>query len=262
MNMREALIAALRRDPELVPKITGSLRERMDDEGAMARVASAAEALEPILADAVQKRPSRLAKLGLKSTHLLAGLATADATSNRKLERIAAGSTVGILFADVADFMSFTAIEGDEAASKLLRKLESIVENAAVVGKGEIVKCLGDGFLLAFPSASQAVRSATVLRDGVARDRLGRPVRIAVHAGEPLIEQDDLLGHDVNLTARLLDHCSPGEIVVSEAAKELAEKRLRTVSFGRRTPVKVRGLTMKIPIYSVLPPRQRPRPSS
>jgi class 3 adenylate cyclase len=71
-----------------------------------------------------------------------------------------------------------------------------------------------------------------------------------VHAGEPLIEGDDLLGHDVNLTARLLDHCKPGEVIVSEAAKELAEKRLRAVEFGRRRNVKIRGLSSKVAAYS------------
>jgi len=72
-----------------------------------------------------------------------------------------------------------------------------------------------------------------------------------VHAGEPLIEQDDLLGHDVNLTARLLDHCKPGHVIVSEAAKELAEKRLRKTEFGRRKLVKIRGLSTKVAVYPI-----------
>lgn len=76
-------------------------------------------------------------------------------------------------------------------------------------------------------------------------------LRIAVHAGEPLIEGDDLLGHDVNLTARLLDHCKPDQVLVSEAAKELADKRLRKVTFGRRKIVKIRGLSTKVAAYPI-----------
>jgi class 3 adenylate cyclase len=117
------------------------------------------------------------------------------------------------------------------------------------------VKHLGDGFLMAFPSASQAVRGAIGLRDAVERRRFGESetairLRLAVHAGEPLVESDDLLGHDVNVTARLLAHCDPGEIVVSQPAQELAERRLRKVSFTNHREVKIRGLALRVPIYT------------
>ena len=72
-----------------------------------------------------------------------------------------------------------------------------------------------------------------------------------VHAGEPLIERDDMLGHDVNLTARLLEHCKPGGVLVSGAAKELTGRRLKTVEFGKKKSVKIRGLAGKIETYPV-----------
>ena len=252
MKMREAILAALRGDADL-------LKERIDEEGRIATVVQAAEALEPILLEAVRKRPSRLGKIGYKSAQLLANLAADDVRSNRKLATIARGSTVGIVFADMAGFTTFTARHGDEVAIELLQRLYEVVEVAARRARGECVKHLGDGFLLAFPSASQAVRGAVMLRDSVRKLRARDPsfdvrLRIAVHAGEPLVEGDDLLGHDVNLTARLLDHCHPDEIVVSEAAKELGERRLKTVGFGPRKVVKVRGLATKIPVYLALDP--------
>ena len=251
-------MAALRRDPELVPKFTSSLRGRIDEEdGRMSTVVQAAEALEPIIADAVRKRPSRLGKLGLKSAHLLAGLALDDVRSNRRLAAIAEGTTVGIVFVDVADFMGLTVARGDVEAIALLSRLEELIVGKTRANKGECVKSLGDGFLLAFPSASQAVRGAVSIRGAAVkqrvRGRLDLSVRIAVHAGEPLVEEDDLLGHDVNLTARLLDHCEPDEVVVSEAAKELAERRLRKIAFGKAREVKVRGLAGKVKVYSVNP---------
>lgn len=261
MNMREAIIAALRRDPDLLPRVTESLRERIDEEeGAMSTVVQAAEALEPIIEEAVGKRPSKLRRLGLKSAHMLASLATEDASSNRKLERLASGGTVGIVFVDVARFTTYTARNGDAAASELLTKLHEIVDSAVRPVKGEVVKQLGDGVLLAFPSASQAVRGAVSLRSALSKRRNGFPLdlRIAVHAGEPLVRHDDLLGHDVNIAARLLDHCDPGEVVVSESAKELAEKRLRKIAFGQRRDVKIKGLALKVPIFSVNS-RARPR---
>ncbi|MDQ4144488.1 MAG: adenylate/guanylate cyclase domain-containing protein [Actinomycetota bacterium] len=258
MKMRQAILAAIRRDPDLVPKVTGSLRERIDEEkGPMSTVVQAAGALEPILADAVRKRPSKLGKIGLKSAHMLANLAMEDSSSNSKLAGLADGSTVGIVFVDIAGFLAYTASHGDDAARHLLGKLDKMVDTAIKPVRGETVKTLGDGYLLAFPSASQAVRGGVTLNESVGKvHRRGAfpvNVRIAVHAGEPLVEEDDLLGHDVNLTARLLDHCEPGEVVVSEAAKDLAARRLKKVAFGNERDVKVRGLAGRVRIFSVNP---------
>ena len=257
MKMREAILAALRRDPDLVPKVAESLRERIgnDERQKMSTVVQAAEALEPVIEDAVRRRPSKLGKLGLKSAHILASLAEEDRRSNRRLAHIAEGETVGIVFADIAGFMSLTKREGDQAVAAMIAELHELVNRKAGAHKGECVKHLGDGFLMAFPSASQAVRGAVDLRDAVERRRFGESktaigLRLAVHAGEPLVESDDLLGHDVNVTARLLDHCDPGEIVVSQPAKELAERRLRKLSFVNPREVKIRGLALRVPIYT------------
>jgi class 3 adenylate cyclase len=256
MNVREAMIAALRRDPDLLPKVAAALRSRKEESDGPSPVVRAAEALEPIIADAVRKNPSKLNRLGLKSATLLASLAAEDRKSNSRLAKIARGSTVGIVFVDVAGFAGFTERNGDEAANGLIGRVSEIVDRKVAASNGECVKHLGDGFLLAFPSASQAVRGALDIRDAVDRKRRSDPtfdarLRTAVHAGEPLIEHDDLLGHDVNITARLLDHSRPGEIVISEAARELAGRRLRRVSFSGKRRVKIRGLTTKVAIYSV-----------
>jgi class 3 adenylate cyclase len=259
MNMRETLLAALRRDPDLLPKVAHKLRGKIDEEkGPMSTVVQAAEALEPILEEAARKRPSRLSKLGFKSAHVLASLAVEDKKSNDRLAAIADGATVGILFVDIADFMKYTADHGDEAASKLISELDALINKAIKPVKGECVKNLGDGFLLAFPSASQAVRGAVQMREAIAKKHLPVKVRMAVHAGEPLVEHGDLLGLDVNLTARLLDFCEPGEIVVSEAARDLAGKRLRKISFGDPRDEHVKGLVGKVKLFSVNPDVAQP----
>ena len=255
--MREAVIAALRRDPELLPKVAGRLRERIDEkDGPMATVVQSAGALEPIIREAVKKRPSKLGVLGLKSAHMLALLAADDRRSSTRLQKIAEQGTVGIVFVDVANFTSFTAERGDKVAVQTISRLSALIHTAIKPARGECVKHLGDGFLLAFPSASQAVRGANAIRAALKRPKdrgIERTlqVRMAVHAGEPSVEQDDLLGHDVNLTARLLDHCDPGEIIVSGAAKDLAERRLKKISFTKRRTIKIRGLTTPVTVYSV-----------
>ena len=265
MNLRQAIVAALKRNPGLIPKLTDSLKPKLadslkqradDEESILGTFVQAASALEPVLAGAVEKRPSRIGLLGLKSAHLLAGLAIEDEASNKKLAAIAQNSVVGIVFVDVADFTSFTAEQGDDLAVSLLNRLDELIREAVGPTRGEIVKSLGDGFLVAFPSASQAVRGALAISHDVEKERLGHEsfvlhLRIAVHAGEPLVEQDDLLGHDVNLTARLLDHCEPDEVIVSEVTKSLSERRLKTVEFEAEREVKIRGLATPVRVFSV-----------
>lgn len=257
MNMREALIAAMRRDPDLVPKVRETLRVRIGEkDGPMSTVVQSAGALEPVIREAVKKRPSKIGFLGLNTAHLLATLAAEDRRSSSRLQKIAEQGTVGIVFVDVASFTTFTEAHGDRSASKLIARLSSSIHSAIKPGRGEVVKHLGDGFLLAFPSASQAVRGASSIRSATKKARSGDELdgihlRIAVHAGEPLVEQDDLLGHDVNLTARLLDHCEPGEIIVSDAAKELAAARLKKIRFKSPRTIKIRGLSTPVKVFSV-----------
>ncbi|MEA2460578.1 MAG: hypothetical protein QOH90_755, partial [Actinomycetota bacterium] len=189
MKMRQAILAALRGDPTLVPKMTEQIRHKIDqEEGPMQSVVQAAGALEPIIEEALRKRPSRLRKWGLKSTHLLANLAVEDSESQSKLAEISKGGHVGIAFVDVAGFTEFTADVGDEAALELLSELQKMVDRSLKPVRGQCVKKLGDGFLLAFPSASQAVRGGAILRDMVVAKRgedesFNARVRIAVHAG-------------------------------------------------------------------------------
>jgi class 3 adenylate cyclase len=259
MNMRQAILAAMRRDPSLVPKVVQeTLRQRIEEEGPMQSWVQAAGALEPIIEDALRKRPSRIRKFGLKSAHMLASLAVDDSESQSQLAKMAKDGIVGIAFIDVAGFTEFTASKGDEQAIELLNAIQAMVDRASKPVRGQCVKRLGDGFLLAFPSASQAVRGGAAVRDLAVHHRRAHPdfggrLRIAVHAGEPLVDQDDLLGHDVNLTARLLDHCAPDEVVVSAVAKELSQKRLRKITFGNGREVKIRGLATPVTIFSVIP---------
>jgi class 3 adenylate cyclase len=252
--LREAITSALSQDRELMEDVTG--RERAEKgRAAVPMILKASAALEPVLADAVRRRPSFLGRLAYGTAQLVSTLASEDQSSSRRLAELAKGSHVGLVFIDVVGFTAYTAVNGDAAAVELVKQLEAIVETICRRYEGEVVKHLGDGFLLAFPSASRAVRAALALRDAVrkqrARDASFQEVRIAVHAGSPSIVRDDLIGHDVNLTARLLEHGRPGEVLVSEEAKQAAEKRLRSLTFSPAGTVSAKGIPEPVTTYRV-----------
>jgi class 3 adenylate cyclase len=210
--------------------------------------------LEPVLAEAVRERPSFLGRIAYGTAQLIGALASEDRSSSRRLAEIAGdGKEVGIVFVDVVDFTAFTSANGDEAAVALVKRLEEIVAAICRKHSGEVVKHLGDGFFLAFPTASKAIRGALALRDAVrnerARNGAFQSVRIAVHAGTPSVVQDDLIGNDVNIAARMLAHCAPGEVLVTERAKRSTGNRLRTVRFTPAGRAKAKGLPDPVATY-------------
>lgn len=233
--------------------VSRSVRRRAGSKlAAYPSLLQAADALEPVLSEAVSRRPSFLNNLAYGTARLVSTLASEDSSSNRRLAKVAEGSHVGIVFVDLVGFTEYTAANGDAAAVNLVGTLEKAVGRACRAGKGEVVKHLGDGFLIAFPSAAQAMRGAVKLRYEIVElheaDEKLPMVRIAVHAGRPSIERDDLIGHDVNLTSRLLEHCEPGQIIATKQAVAAAEAA-NGFEFDEAGTVEVRGVRDPIQVF-------------
>ena len=124
-----------------------------------------------------------------------------------------------VVFTDIVSFTEFTAIEGDEAANALLTAQEDIV-NAVLPPEARLVKELGDGLMLWFPDAESALRIClTLLRrfeDYSSSTLQPLWVRMGIHWGRQTRRRDDLIGHDVNLAARIAEQAGPSELLLSE----------------------------------------------
>jgi class 3 adenylate cyclase len=155
-----------------------------------------------------------------------------------------------IVFTDIAGFTEFTAARGDTEALALLDLQEQLVR-AAMPAEGRIVKELGDGLLLWLPDATAAVTTCLDLLDRFAEvDRDGAPlwVRMGMHWGAPTRRGDDLVGHAVNLAARIVEMAAPGELLVSndvcDAVGWLASLRLEELG-----PVVMRGIPDPVGLF-------------
>ncbi|SFH18371.1 adenylate cyclase [Ensifer sp. OV372] len=122
----------------------------------------------------------------------------------------------------VADVVGYSRLmEADEVATLAdLRKLRSgVIEPAAMRYKGRIFKVMGDGFLIEFGSAVDAVAAAlemqraTTLVEASADRRL--LLRIGVNLGDVIDDGSDVLGDGVNVAARLETLAAPGGICIS-----------------------------------------------
>ncbi len=121
-----------------------------------------------------------------------------------------------ILAIDIAGF-SHASAHDDSAAARAVAELRRVAGEIASAQGGRIFNTSGDGVMLEFPSASAgAVAAMALLHAG---DRLPK-LRMGLHLGEvTVLENGDLLGHGVNVAARLEQAAMPGTALVSEVVR-------------------------------------------
>src|SRR5450830_936912 len=121
-----------------------------------------------------------------------------------------------ILAADVAGYSRLMGIdeEGTLAALKTLRR--ELIDPKIAEHRGRIVKTTGDGLLVEFASAVDAVRCAMEIQRAmtersakVSKDRRIE-FRIGINVGDIIVDKDDIHGDGVNIAARIEALASPG----------------------------------------------------
>ena len=183
------------------------------------------------------------------------------ASSDPELERMAAtvaadppdldndmlsDGTVTILFSDIEDFTVMTEKLGDLKAQEVLRAHNEVVRAQVAACGGREVKSQGDSFMVAFPSARRGVRCAVGIQRAVAEWSEKHPeeairLRIGLHTGEVIREENDLFGRSVILAARIADEAEGDAILVSSLLKELVDSS-GEFCFGPPRTVELKGL--------------------
>ena len=149
-------------------------------------------------------------------------------TAEKRVERRLAA----IMAADVVGYSRLMG--GDEVGT--LRALQALrrelIDPKIAAHRGRIVKTTGDGLLVEFPSAVEAVacaisvqRGIAVRNEGVAEDK--RVIfRIGVNVGDIISEAGDIFGDGVNVAARLESLCEPGGLCISRAVRDQVRDKL------------------------------------
>ena len=157
-----------------------------------------------------------------------------------------------VVFTDLVSFTEFTAVRGDAEAAALLGRQEELV-TALLPAGARLVKELGDGLLLWFPDATSALRTALDLLPRFTADSeaTGLPlwVRIGMHHGQQTVRRLDLVGHDVNVAARIVDVAGPGEVLLSHSTRLALDSPPSEVCFDELGPVVMKGLLEPIALY-------------
>lgn len=135
-----------------------------------------------------------------------------------------------ILMADMVDYTS--AMESDQTATVgLIRELrERWLEPEAATRGGEVLKRMGDGWIFAFGSVTDAVETAQSVQSALVSHEKIR-LRIAAHLGEIVEDEADIYGAGINITARLQTEAPPGGVMISEDLRRQLDERLAS-GFG------------------------------
>ena len=162
-----------------------------------------------------------------------------------------------IAFTDLVGFTEYTATQGDREALAVLGTQERIVRDA-LPASARVVKELGDGLLIFFTDATTAIPGCLAILDGFDRaadaDEMPLWVRAGLHWGRPSSRGDDLIGHDVNVAARIVDVAAPGELLCSGpmlAAVAIDPGGDEDDGYVELGPVMMKGIPEPIDLYRV-----------
>jgi class 3 adenylate cyclase len=163
---------------------------------------------------------------------LLESLVHERGERGRRTRRRGAGAEkpegiVTIVFTDIVDSSVLVSTLGDQAARDRIRQHDDILREVVRTHDGTEIERAGDGFMIAFSTASRAVAFAVELQHRFAQLAGDAPpglqVRIGMETGEVIAEEQGYFGRTVFLASRISDLATGGQILVSQATKLIAE---------------------------------------
>ena len=138
-----------------------------------------------------------------------------------------------ILVSDVVGYSRLAGADEEGVLARLRALRRELIDPKIALHNGRIVKSTGDGVIVEFRSAVDAVRAAIEVQTAMVDRNAGIPedkqivFRIGVHVGDVIEESDsDLMGDGVNIAARLEGVAKPGAICLSEDAYRQVKARL------------------------------------
>ena len=152
-----------------------------------------------------------------------------------------------VVFTDVVESTEFMSRVGDEKGREAIRHLEQQVAELAEEHEGRVIKSLGDGSLISFGSNSEALDFALTLQTHIEGGPL--QLRVGMAAGEPIQEDGDIHGAVVAQASRVVDLGEAGEIIVSDAVRQLAVGK--GFSFEPRGEVLLKGFDEHTTVWKV-----------
>lgn len=153
-----------------------------------------------------------------------------------------------IMFTDIVGYTSLMG-EDEERAYQLLKKNRQVQKPIIEKHDGKWLKEIGDGVLASFPTVSEAVYCAKEIQE-VCEKEPDLKLRIGIHEGEVIFEDEDVFGDGVNIASRLEPLAPIGGIYVSESVfRNIENKKGIEAVFVREKTLK--NVKHPVKIYEV-----------
>ncbi len=213
---------------------------------------TAVRGLRTVVGTAVRMREQGVGGFLTSSIEELTGIALADRSEIVKVA--APDGTVVVLFSDIEDSTSLNERLGDADWMRLLGAHDAVVRRHVDRHRGHIVKSQGDGFMIVFGDAADAVRAGAEIQRSLAAGRR-RPlrrtpirVRMGVHVGAAIERDGDYFGRNVAMAARVAGQAEGGQLLVSESVHDsLADE----VSFLDEREAELKGFPGRHRLWEV-----------
>lgn len=173
------------------------------------------------------------------------------------LAKVTPDGRVVILFSDIEESTALNERIGDRAWVKLIGSHAKLVHQQVQRQSGHVVKSQGDGFMIAFARAEQAVRCGIDVQHALQKEIKRKRhkvirVRIGIHMGRSVRRGDDLFGRNVAMAARVAGQASGGEILVSEPVRD-AVSDCDGITFDDGREVELKGFSGSYRLFAVEP---------
>jgi class 3 adenylate cyclase len=161
-----------------------------------------------------------------------------------------------IVFTDTAGSSTLMG-ENEEKTLKLMQRDFELMTRLCNEHAGKVLKSTGDGLLMYFESAVQAVACALQVQHGIMEQARKLPAdqvlmhRIGIHLGDVFVSETDVMGDGVNIAARLQTEAEPGGICISQTVYDVVKNRL-AVQATYLGPRELKNIKDAIPVYQIL----------
>ena len=163
-----------------------------------------------------------------------------------------------ILAADVVGYSRLMGIDEVGTLRRLRAYRGELIDPAIAARRGRIVKTTGDGLLVEFPSAVDAVACAITAQRAISGLNAGEPedrrlvFRIGINVGDIIIEANDIFGDGVNVAARLETLSQPGGLCISRAVRDQVRDKL-PVTFDDLGEQEVKNIARPVRAFALGP---------
>ena len=169
--------------------------------------------------------------------------------SSSQIER----KLAAVMFTDIVGFTRIMTASEDTAIN-ILKAQDEIFNPLLEEHNGNLLKKMGDGLLVEFSSAVNAVECALKIQASIKNHNEAAGdefhIRIGIHLGDVVMLGDDILGDGVNIASRIEPLASPDGICITEAVHQSIKSKLK-IDARRISEVELKHIDDKYTIYKL-----------